>query len=157
ELRQAAVAALARTGRSDVAKRLLPGWSQFTPSMRQQILDVLTSREDWSLALLAAVESGQVSASQFDARRRQQLGTSRIRAVREKAEKVLAGAVDPNRQKLVETYLSATAAIGGDHNRGKLVFAKRCANCHKLEGAGYNVGPDLAPFASRSADYLLTQ
>src|SRR5439155_20434043 len=44
----------------------------------------------------------------------------------------------------------------GDPTRGKAAFAKRCANCHKLEGAGSAVGPDLAPLVSRPADYLLT-
>ena len=117
---------------------------------------MLAGREDWSLALLAAVESGQISASQFDARRRQQFVTSRSKAVRDKAEKVLAGTVDPNRQKLIDTYLPAATA-GGDKARGKQVFAKRCANCHRMEAAGYAVGPDLAPFASRPVEYLLTQ
>src|SRR5439155_10634456 len=155
-LRAAAVTALGRTGRRDVPTLVLQSWASHSPALRSQILDALAGREDWSLALLSAVESGQVPASQFDARRRQQLVTARSKAVREKADKVLAGTVDPNRQKLVETYLPASLA-GGDKARGKLVFAKRCANCHRLEGAGYAVGPDLAPFASRPADYLLTQ
>src|SRR5262249_13664673 len=120
------------------------------------ILDALAGREDWSLALLASVESGQIPASQFDARRRQQFITSRSKAVRDKAEKVLAGTVDPNRQKLVETYLPTTIA-GGDKARGKQVYAKRCANCHRLDGAGYALGPDLAALASRPVEYLLTQ
>src|SRR5207247_9537824 len=94
------------------------------------------------------------AATQFAARRRQQVATARRKVVRERAEKVLAAAIDPNRQKLVDTYLPATAS--GDRARGKLVFTKRCANCHRLEGAGYNVGPDLAALATRSADYLLT-
>ena len=155
-LRSAAVTALGRTGRQDIPKILLDGWSAHSPVLRSQILDVLAGREDWSLALLAAVESGQIPAAQFDARRRQQFVTSRSKAVREKAEKVLAGSVDPNRQKLIDTYLPAAIA-GGDKIRGKEIFAKRCANCHRLDGAGYAVGPELAPFASRPVEYLLTQ
>jgi putative heme-binding domain-containing protein len=155
EIRSAAVAALARTGSRQTPALLLAAWPASSPALRSQILDALAGREDWSLALLTAVEEGQILAAQFDARRRQQFTTARSKLVREKAEKVLAGTVDPNRQKLVETYLPAAA--GGDRDRGKLVFAKRCANCHRLEAAGYAVGPDLAALASRPADYLLTQ
>jgi putative heme-binding domain-containing protein len=157
QLREAAVSALAHTGRRDVPDRLLAAWQSHSPAMRSQIIEALAGREDWSLALLSAVENGQIAASQFDARRRQQFTSSRNRNVRERAEKVLAAGVDTNRQKLVETYLPVAASGNGDASRGKAVFAKRCANCHKLEGAGYAVGPDLAPFATRSPDYLLTQ
>jgi putative heme-binding domain-containing protein len=156
EIRAASVAALVRSGKALVPASLLAGWSAHGPSLRNQILDALATREDWSLALLSAVEKGDIPAWQFDARRRQQFVTSRSKAVREKAEKVLAGAVDPNRQKLVETYLAAAAGARGDAMHGKAAFVKRCANCHKLEGAGSAVGPDLAPLVGRPADYLLT-
>src|SRR5205814_9986862 len=92
----------------------------------------------------------------FDARRRQQLATSRSKAVREKAEKVLAATIDTNRQKLVEVYLASANSTTGDAARGKTAYVKRCANCHKFEGAGFAVGPDLAPLTSRPAEYLLT-
>jgi putative heme-binding domain-containing protein len=156
ELRTAAVTALARTGRGDVPKLLLAGWAAHSPTLRSQILDALAAREEWSLALLAAVESGQVPQSQLDARRRQQFLTARSKAVRERAEKVLAGAVDANRQKLVETYLAAATASTGRAGEGKVAFAKRCANCHKLSGEGHAVGPDLGPLTHRAAEYLLT-
>jgi putative membrane-bound dehydrogenase-like protein len=156
EIRAASVASLVRTGKSFVPTSLLAGWSAHGPALRTQILDALATREDWSLALLSAVESGDIPASQFDARRRQQFVAARSKAVREKAEKVLAGAVDPNRQKLVETYLAAAKGASGDADKGRAAFVKRCANCHKLEGAGNAVGPDLAPLTGRPADYLLT-
>ena len=136
EMRSAAVAALVRTGRGETAKLLLAGWAAHSPGLRNQILDALAGREAWSLALLEAVESGQVPASQFDARRRQQFLAARSKAVREKAEKVLAGAVDSNRQKLVEAYLSSATNASGDVDRGKTAFAKRCANCHRVGRGG---------------------
>jgi putative membrane-bound dehydrogenase-like protein len=156
EIRSAAVAALVRTGRGETAELLLTGWAAHSPGLRNQILDALAGREAWSLALLEAVKSGQVPASQFDARRRQQFLAARSKSVREKAEKVLAGAVDSNRQKLVEAYLSSATSASGDVERGKTAFGKRCANCHRLEGAGHAVGPDLAPLTHKPAEYMLT-
>jgi putative membrane-bound dehydrogenase-like protein len=170
EIRAAAVAALVRAGRNETPQLLLADWPAHSPSLRNQILDALSSREPWSLAILSAVESGQIAPSQFDARRRQQFLTSRSKAVRDKAEKVLAGSVDTNRQRLVETYLAAIpwgGPLAGPEksapkpdqaqlDRGKAAFTKRCANCHKLEGTGNAVGPDLAPLTHKPVDYLLT-
>jgi putative heme-binding domain-containing protein len=155
-VQSAAVAALARRRRPDMAASLLAGWRAHTPGLRQQILDVLLARDDTSAALLAAIESGQVAASQLDARRRGQLLQKPNEALRQRAERLLAGAVDPDRQKLVETYLAAADGHSTDASRGKEVFAKRCANCHKLDGVGHSLGPDLAALTDRSPKALYT-
>jgi putative heme-binding domain-containing protein len=156
EINAAAAKSIVRSGRQEAAKTLLAGWQSHSPALRNQILDALIGREAWSLAVLDAVEAGQISQAQLDARRRQQFLSTRTRSVRERAEKVFAGAVETNRQKLVEAYLAAATSTGGDATRGKTAFAKRCANCHKLEGAGHAVGPDLAPLTHKAAEYLLT-
>src|SRR5206468_4324661 len=44
----------------------------------------------------------------------------------------------------------------GDPAKGKLTFAKSCAACHQLAGAGSAVGPDLAALTDKSAGYLYT-
>ena len=145
EIQSAAVSALARLRRPDFAAVLLAGWSSHTPSLRQQILDALLSRDDSSAALLDGDRKrpGRARASSMPAAGSSLL-TAKSDAIRQRAEKVLAGAVDPNRQKIVEQYLKATAAVETDATRGKAVFAKRCANCHRLEGVGHSLGPDLA-------------
>jgi putative heme-binding domain-containing protein len=43
----------------------------------------------------------------------------------------------------------------GDPERGRLVFEKNCQQCHRFEGKGHEVGPNLDG-AERSIDYLLT-
>jgi putative heme-binding domain-containing protein len=156
EFRAGAVATLARTGRPEVPTLLLANWSSHSSALRSQILDALTSREEWSLALLDAVESGQIPQSQLDARRRQQFLTARNRSVRDKAEKIFAASTNPDRQKLIETYLAAATSSTSEKTRGQVAFAKRCANCHRLAGQGHAVGPDLSPLTNRPAEYLLT-
>jgi putative membrane-bound dehydrogenase-like protein len=150
-IQSAALAALARIEPDQFAALALAGWPAHTPALRGQILDTLVSREPWSLALLAAIEEGKIPASQVDARRRQQFVASRSEAVRTRAEKVLAAKVTSDRQKLVEEYLASTAAHQADAVHGKEVFTKRCANCHRLDGEGHSVGPDLAALSDRSA------
>ena len=150
----AAVAALGRTGKPAVPGLMLAGWPSHTPAVRGQILDALISREAWTGALLDAVEKGTVPASQVDARRRQQLATSKNEAIRSRAAKVLTGSINTDRQQVLEQYLKAIADHQPDSARGKEVFAKRCANCHRLEGLGHAVGPDLAALNNRSREVL---
>jgi putative heme-binding domain-containing protein len=150
-IQSAALAALARIEPDQFAALALADWPAHTPALRGQILDTLVSREPWSLALLTAIEDGKIPASQVDARRRQQFVASRSEAVRARAEKVLAARVTSDRQKLVEEYLASAAVHQADAARGKEVFAKRCANCHRLDGQGHSVGPDLAALSDRSA------
>jgi putative membrane-bound dehydrogenase-like protein len=160
DVQAAAVTALEKLQRPELPQSLLGGWRSHTPALRQQILDVLLSRADWSAALLDAVERSEVAGSQLDARRRSQLLATNDRTLRQRAEKLLAGDVDPNRQQVVEQYSRASlkAVLEGetDAARGKAVFAKRCANCHKLDGVGYAIGPDLAALTNRSREALLT-
>ena len=44
----------------------------------------------------------------------------------------------------------------GDAQAGAAVFTKRCSVCHRLRGAGYEVGPNLASLTDYSPRALLT-
>ncbi len=149
-----AVQAMARTKKMEAAESLLTNWASHTPALRGQILDSLMARETWTVALLDAIEKGTLPAAQMDARRRQQLLSHASPKIRTRAEKVLAGAVDANRTKLIEQYKPALTAAG-DKEKGKAVFAKRCANCHRLEGVGHLVGTDLSAMTNRALDVYL--
>ena len=39
--------------------------------------------------------------------------------------------------------------------RGKEIFSKSCANCHRLNALGHAVGPDLAALKDRSSQAIL--
>jgi putative heme-binding domain-containing protein len=44
----------------------------------------------------------------------------------------------------------------GDAVRGRQVFEKRCAACHKLDGIGKSIGADLGSLKDRSGQAMLT-
>ncbi len=46
--------------------------------------------------------------------------------------------------------------LAGNPERGKQVFAKQCAACHKIGDAGVPVGPDISDSRVQTADKLLT-
>jgi putative membrane-bound dehydrogenase-like protein len=154
DVQAAAVAALGRLRNDRVPEVLLRGWKGYGPGLRGQALDVLLRRDDWSKAVLDAVERKQVLPFEIDAPRRQRLLEHRDAGVRGRAGKLFAGAVAPDRQKVIDAYQEALT-LKGDAARGKAVFGKSCTSCHRLDGAGNEVGPDLAALASKPADYLL--
>ena len=45
----------------------------------------------------------------------------------------------------------------GDAERGKAVFQKNCAACHKVHGVGTQVGPDIAARQDKSNEGLLRE
>ena len=44
---------------------------------------------------------------------------------------------------------------GGDPERGKALFAKTCATCHKMGEVGTNVGPDISDSRTKTPEFLL--
>jgi putative heme-binding domain-containing protein len=154
-LQSAAVAALAGTGAREVPKRLLAGWSAYGPDLRGQVVDVLIGRETWLRELLAEIEAQHVAASAVDAARRQRMLEHPQEEIRREAEKLLASAVNADRQQVVDRYREATK-LAASAERGAAVFKKSCATCHRLADVGFVVGPDLSALSDRSSQAMLT-
>jgi putative membrane-bound dehydrogenase-like protein len=154
-LQAAAVAALSRTGDDRVPAALLEGWKSHGPGLRSEILDALLGREAWSEPLLSAIEKGQVPPGDIDATRRQRLSQADDDALKQRAARLLAGAIESNRAQVLDSHKSVLT-IQGDATAGAAVFNKRCGVCHKLRGAGHEVGPNLASLTDYSPQALLT-
>ncbi len=58
------------------------------------------------------------------------------------------------REAIVDRYKAALDQ-SGDHAKGKKLFAKHCAVCHRLEGVGHVVGPDLTALTNRTPEAML--
>jgi putative membrane-bound dehydrogenase-like protein len=154
DLRATAVASLGQLRDAKVPDVLLREWKSYSPTTRTQVLDVLLRRDDWLKAVLDALDRKQVLPADIDAPRRQRLLGHKTPAVSERAAKALAGAVNPDRQKVIDSYRSVLT-LAGDANRGRSVFQKNCATCHRLGDVGQQVGPDLASVGDKSLEGLL--
>jgi hypothetical protein len=153
-LQTAALSTLADLRSADVAGLLLENWRGQPPSLRDQVLGVLMSRRDWTIALLEALESGTVIPADVDAAARSRLVTHRADEIRTRAQKVFASLVSPDREKVLAEYEGATQAKG-NLIRGASAFNRRCATCHKFRGRGNEIGPDLAGLRDKSSRNLL--
>lgn len=128
---------------------LLEGWDQRTPALRAQILETLLSNDDWAFALLKRPE-----AKACDAATRARLLKHPKKNIAMMAEKVFSDATSASRAAVVEKFKPALR-LQGDAARGKTVFASVCISCHKLDGVGLELGPDLRSVAQHDAEKLL--
>jgi putative heme-binding domain-containing protein len=156
EVQLAAVRALSLHDGPRVPELLLAGWGGYSPAVRREVLEALFARADRLPPLLHAVEQKQVLAGQLEPFRIEQLRKHPNARIRQQAVKLLAGQASPDRQKVVEAYRGALD-LPADTLRGKAVFKKTCATCHRLENEGTEVGPDLlSALRNKSRETLLT-
>jgi putative membrane-bound dehydrogenase-like protein len=155
ELQTVAVATLGRLNEPAVPKILLQGWKGYSPALRSQILDILLQRESGTGAILDAIDHKEVLPIEIDAARRQRILQQKHASLRDRAAKLFAGSINADRQKVVDSYRSVLTTKG-DPKRGAQIFTKTCATCHRFQGVGEEVGPDLASLGDKSPEALLT-
>ena len=146
---------IARLATPDTPALLLARWTSHEPRLRAEILDLLISRRnDWALALFAAIDDGKVRAADINNSQREKL-RRRNGEVRARANRLLTATTTSDRAGLVTQYMQFVPEEG-DAGRGQKLFAKRCAACHRLQETGNHVGPDLRGLTDKSASSLLT-
>jgi putative heme-binding domain-containing protein len=151
----------AKTGSAEVLRlvgRLQPRYGQTfllerfeerTPTVRGQIIETLLSNDAWTLALLNRPE-----AKACDAATRARLMKHPKKNIAQMAEKVFADSTSATRAAVVEKFKPALK-LTGDAVKGKVVFSQVCISCHKLDGMGLELGPDLRSVVQHDAEKLL--
>lgn len=127
------------------------------PEIRQDVFAAIRSRPTRVSALLDRFETGVASPKILDAAQIQSLKSIKDEVLTPRISKFLASSVNANRQKVVEDYAKKIRDIPVDpkQNRGKALFVKNCASCHKLDDVGSVVGPDISDSRVQTYDNLL--
>ncbi|MDR3637891.1 MAG: c-type cytochrome [Isosphaeraceae bacterium] len=154
EVQAAIVRAYARFNRPEVAEILLKPWSNYSPSLRAEVVGILLGRSAWAGPVLSAVKAGKVPVAMIPATRRAILLNDRSPAIRALAQEVLGGLAAGPRAEAVARY-KPSIERAGDSGRGRTVFDRECQVCHKLGERGHAVGPNLAGIRNRTADEIL--
>jgi putative heme-binding domain-containing protein len=150
----AVLEALAKYDSPAVPPMVLAAWPAMSPKIRASAIETLLSRPAWVGAFLDAVEKKTVLATDLDPARVQLLQQSPDEKVRARVAKLFAGGTPSKRQDVIAKY-QKVLDLKGDAVRGKTVFKDSCASCHKLEGVGEAVGPDLAAIKNRGTESVL--
>ncbi|MFN7926038.1 MAG: PVC-type heme-binding CxxCH protein [Bryobacteraceae bacterium] len=149
----AAARALGRIPGEATGKLLISRWRNMTTAVRQEAADAIYKDQARIPMVLAAIESGDLPAWTLGFRHKRQLQMHRDEAIRAKARALLEPAAG-EREKVIDRY-RASLSQSADASRGKIVFHDICSKCHKLEGEGQEVGPDLATVRHQPKQVLL--
>jgi putative membrane-bound dehydrogenase-like protein len=159
-LRGAAIRGLASFNAADTPELILNHYPNLSDTEKPDAIQTLASRPSYALALLDAVEKGEVprkDVSPFVAR---QILSLKNKETSEKLTKVW-GTIRPASQQrtaLTKKYraiLTEEALKKADRAKGRQVFAKTCASCHRLFDDGNSIGPDLTGSQRTNLDYIL--
>ncbi len=150
----AAIEAARASGRPEVATALVESWNALIPAVRSQALAVLMARANTTVELLQAMAGGSVASSVIDIDQRVQLLQHRDDTVRRLAGEVFGGVVSADRKAVADEYRAALT-LEASAERGAAVFEKTCSKCHRIDGKGSNVGPDISDTRNRTRDALL--
>ena len=154
EVQRAAIMQLGTLTGMQVSEALMSAWSAYAPLIRSEVLNVMTTRSDWILALLKELEIENVTVTDLDAGIRQLLITHPDSKIREQAKELMPTA-NVDRLRTVRQY-QAALELEGDKVRGNKVFQQVCIGCHRLDGVGVEIGPNLASVTDRNPASLLS-
>ena len=156
DLQVPALQALARFDAPEVASLLTAKdtWRAYTAPVRAAALAALVTRPDRAALLLDAVERGDVPLWSIDATSRNHLLNLPDQALKEKAANLFAQAPITSRGEAYTEYrplLELTPNIAN----GKVIFTNNCTPCHRYDGLGHEVGPDLTGIRSQALESIL--
>ena len=154
ELQIEALAVLSEFPSPNGANVVLTAWPGFSPRVRTPALEMLLATNDRVLSLLDAIDKKELGITDLDPTRIKLLRMHRSYSVRKRALDVLSDAKLERRADVVTSYRKALTARG-DAQRGKALFQKICAACHKVDGVGHEVGPNLVAMKNRGAESIL--
>lgn len=154
EVQQASLAALRRMKHAQVAEVILERFNELGPSLRSSALETLLRRTTSLRLLLDAIAAGTIRGSALSIDQRLRLLKHPNDAIRIQASALFGAAVSTNRLGVAKEY-EVALSMAGNKTRGQVVFQRVCANCHRFEGKGHEVGPDLSDVRNRSKPALL--
>ena len=142
QVQLAALQALGGLSDPSVGPLVLAQWKSMSPVVRREAAEVLFAHRDRVESLLSALESKALVPGDIDPDRAKQLRTHKDSSIRSRAVKVLGteAAASRDRMTLIRSFRPALT-LTGRTEKGKAVFIKTCATCHRAFGQGADVAP----------------
>jgi putative membrane-bound dehydrogenase-like protein len=154
-MRIQAVSALSRTAAKETWKTMLASWSRESAAFRRSLLDALFARPERLEILVDEIAAGHIRPNELELSYVNRLLKTGNGDVRRRAETLLASAIPADRQKVLADY-QGVLKLKADSQRGREIFAKNCATCHRIGELGVNVAPDISDSRVKQPEQLLT-
>jgi putative heme-binding domain-containing protein len=139
---------------------ILKHYPSFPTAEKESAVATLAARPDYAKGLLDAMEAGTVPARDVSAYAVLQLRRLNKPEINDRLAKVW-GQARPTpaaKKQLIaklKGQLTPDAVKAGDLSRGRALFDRNCASCHRLFGEGGTIGPDLTGSQRASVEYVL--
>ncbi len=155
-----AMAALAVIPNEKTADVILAEYQRLPDDTKQAAIATLTARSASTLALLDAIEQGTLPRSDLSAFTVGRLAGSADTQVLARLNEVWGTIRPPSEDRQAEfakwrKALTQEALADANLSHGREVFTKTCGSCHRLHGAGAEIGPELTGSNRRDLEYLL--
>ncbi|HEX8312478.1 MAG TPA: ThuA domain-containing protein, partial [Chthoniobacteraceae bacterium] len=158
ELRQRVLAALGDSPDAANGALIMQVFPKLEPALQNTALTQLLKRPEWTHALIAGIREKSVAMQTLGA-----IGLDRLRnhpdkAIAKEAQEAIQAVMGPQiaeKNKIIAQFLPQVE-LGGDVVNGKAMFTAACAVCHKFNGEGNPVGPELTGMGAHPRAELLT-
>jgi len=157
-LRTAALQALGHFDTPRIAERLLKIYSTQQADWQERTRELLLGRAAWARLYLARIDQGHLSAKDVSIEQVGRIALLNDLELDELARKhwgTNRGATPEEKLAEIRRLNNDLRAAAGNQNQGKLLFKERCSTCHRLNGEGNLVGPELTFANRKDRDYLL--
>ncbi|MFL3666721.1 MAG: c-type cytochrome [Verrucomicrobiota bacterium] len=160
-LRREALRGLGAFEDAKTSAAILKIYTKLDTTGKRDALTTLASRVSFAKALMAAVAQGVVKANELPADIVRHLRAHGVKDINETLDKVWGVSRSTPAAKLAEIakykkLLEANVNRPDNLPRGRALFQRTCAQCHKLYGEGGEIGPDITGSNRNNLDYLLT-
>lgn len=154
-LRNTAIKAWCEQGSDEAEQFVMSELAGAGPALRPILLEQALARAPRQAALLTQLESGKITAKQLGAVELKRFVDRSQGATKTGFQKQLDSILNSNRAAVLKNY-QGSLELAGNAERGKQVFAKQCAACHRIGEVGVQVGPDISDSRVSTPDKLLT-
>ncbi len=147
-LKAAILSTLPAYGDDRIANEVLKQYGQMTDDIRAVAQSLLVARKPWSLALVEAVDRGDIGAKTLPVETVRQLTVhrdERLASLIAKHWGSVDGATTTEMQAQLEKYQTILSGPG-DPYPGKKLYVQMCGKCHTLHATGGKIGPDLTTY-----------
>ena len=156
DTRLAAIQAVGAYNNIKLGTLLFQKYPDLKESGKQAAIMTLSSRPGYARLILNGLKDGTITRSDIPA-----YAVLQLRAVLGNGFVEVWGPIDDNSQVVAKEYqkyqtlLTEQAIAEGSLEKGKMVFQKTCSVCHRMNGEGGVIGPDLTGSNRTHLPYLL--
>ncbi|MBI2422335.1 MAG: c-type cytochrome [Candidatus Hydrogenedentes bacterium] len=141
-IQSVALRALSKMGDPRMVALIFERWPSMGPAIRQQFMFDDIRRQQYLLAMLDAIEAGRIDAETLRPWGLQEMQQHADILIRSRMDRVLPPR-DPEIAASINTSFQTLSQLAPAIENGKKLYQENCALCHRFDGGGFQVGPDL--------------